>query len=80
MSQNQNQNERWAFSIQEVAEKICVSSRTVHTLIKSGALPHVRIGTRVLVPTSTLREFIASRVQAKGSQSSLSNNEKETQS
>ena len=55
--------ERLTFSIAETAEALGISSRTVHTLIKSGALPCVRIGTRVLVEVEALREFIANRKQ-----------------
>jgi excisionase family DNA binding protein len=64
MAKSQDQNERITFSITEVAGKIGVSSRTVHSLIKDGSLPHARIGTRVLVPADALQQFIEARTQA----------------
>lgn len=59
MNREQNKEiERLALSVSEVAKAIGVSSRTVHTLIKDGNLSHVRIGTRVLIPTDELKAFI----------------------
>jgi len=57
----QNQIDRLSYSILEVAKTIGVSSRTVHSLVKRGELPHIRVGTRVLIPADGLREFIAQR-------------------
>ena len=56
---------RLTYSVQEVAAAIGVSSRTVHSLIKGGSLPHVRIGARVLVPAEALKTFIEQRTQQK---------------
>ena len=52
-----------AFSVSQVATMLALSSRTVHSLIHSGDLPHFRVGVRVLVPESALREFIENRTQ-----------------
>lgn len=53
-----------ALSVQETALAIGVSDRTVHSLIKSGELPTMRIGTRQLVPTDVLREWCRERTRA----------------
>ena len=53
--------ERYAFSVSEVAQFIGVSSRTIWTLIKEGELPTFRIGTRVLIAKTALEQFIADR-------------------
>lgn len=79
MTKDQN-IERLAYSVREVAATIGVSSRTLHDYIKNGDIAHFRIGTRVLIPVEALREFVASRVQAEGLQQSPPNNREEMQS
>lgn len=44
-------------SVDEAARLLNVASRTVWTLTKSGTLPHVRIGRRVLYPVDALRRW-----------------------
>jgi len=65
--QNQSTIDRLSFSVLEVAKTLGVSSRTVHNLIKSGAIPHFRMGQRVLIPADKLREFIAERTKSEKS-------------
>ena len=60
---NEKNVERLTYSVPETAQAIGVSSRTIHNYIKDGALPCVRIGTRVLIEVEALREFIAGRKQ-----------------
>jgi excisionase family DNA binding protein len=60
----QNQIDRLSFSVLEVAKTLGVSSRTVHSLVKRGDIPHFRIGQRVLIPADALREFIAERTKS----------------
>ena len=55
--------ERLAFSVQEAAEAIGVSSRMLHDYIRDGSIPHFRMGTRVLIPADELRKFIERRTQ-----------------
>ena len=62
--QNENNIDRLSYSILEVAETLGISSRTVHSLIKRGELPHFRVGQRVLIPADGLREFIAQRTKS----------------
>jgi len=59
--------ERLSFSVQEAAASIGVSSRTVHDLIRRGDLAHYRVGQRVLIPATALRQFIESRTQTQKS-------------
>jgi excisionase family DNA binding protein len=63
----QNQIDRLSYSILEVAKTLGVSSRTVHSLIKRGEIPHFRVGQRVLIPADALREFIALRTKTEKS-------------
>ena len=62
-----NQIDRLSYSIFEVAKTLGVSSRTVHSLIKRGEIPHFRVGQRVLIPADGLREFIALRTKTEKS-------------
>jgi excisionase family DNA binding protein len=39
------------------SEALAISQRTLHSLTKAGAVPHVRLGERVLYPLETLREW-----------------------
>jgi excisionase family DNA binding protein len=66
MKKNQNV-ERLSYSVQEAAAAIGVSSRTVHDFVKDGSIKHFRMGTRVLIPTDVLREFIEQRTQTQKS-------------
>jgi excisionase family DNA binding protein len=60
-----NENiERLTYSILEAAAAIGVSGKTLQGYIRSGALPHVRIGTRVLIEVEALKRFIESRQQS----------------
>ena len=55
--------ERLAYSVNEMAEAIGVSSRTVWDYIKNGSIKYFRLGTRVLIPKQNLEEFIEKRTQ-----------------
>ena len=50
---------RLAYSVAEAAASIAVSGRTMHDLVKTGAIAHFRVGQRVLIPADVLHEFIA---------------------
>jgi len=58
--------ERLTYSIYEVAKTLGISSRTVHTIIKRGDLGHMRVGQRVLIPATMLRQFIEQRTSGGG--------------
>ncbi len=44
-----------------VALALGLSTRTIHTLIATGALPAIRCGGRVLIRVDALETFLASR-------------------
>lgn len=52
-----------ALAIPEAALAISVSDRTLQTLIKNGELPTLRIGTRRLVATDVLREWVREKTK-----------------
>jgi excisionase family DNA binding protein len=58
--------ERYAFSVKEVAGFLSVSSRTIWTLVKNGELPSFRIGTRCLIEKAAIEKFIQARTQVAG--------------
>ena len=59
--------ERMAYSVQEGAAAIGVSSRTLHDYIKDGSIAHFRMGTRVLIPADELKAFIERRTRSQKS-------------
>ena len=52
---------RLALSPAEAAIALSVSERSVRQLIDEGALPHVRLGRRILVTIDDLRAFLEAR-------------------
>ena len=55
---------RLALSPREAAAALGVSARLLWSETKRGNMPHIRIGTRVLYPVETLKDWLAA--QAKG--------------
>lgn len=45
--------------IKRAAQKIGISVPTLRALLESGALRHVRVGRRVLVPLSSIEELLS---------------------
>lgn len=56
-----------ALKVNDAAQALGVSARTVWKLIRSGTLPSLRIGTRVLVLYSSLQDYATSRADSSGS-------------
>lgn len=52
---------RKALALQEVADLIGVSYQSVRKLCREGALRHIRVGTRYLVPADALDDFLAGK-------------------
>ncbi len=46
------------YRVEEAAEALRLSRRTVYELIRSGRLRTVKIGTRRLVPVAAVREYV----------------------
>jgi excisionase family DNA binding protein len=47
-----------SFSVRVVAEQCGLSERTIHALMKRGALKVIRVGWRVLVPPKALNDYL----------------------
>jgi excisionase family DNA binding protein len=45
------------YSIGEAAAALSVSEKTLRSHVKSGAIPHFRMGERILFPVDRLREW-----------------------
>lgn len=53
---------RIALNQREAAEALGISPRFLFELTKTGKVPHVRLGGRVLYPVRDLEEFVSQRV------------------
>lgn len=51
-------------SVPEAAKALGIGKDTAYQLVYSGALPHVRLGSRIRIPTASLTEWLEQ--QAKG--------------
>lgn len=47
------------YRVEEAAEALRLSRRTVYELIRSGRLRTVKVGSRRLVPVAAVREYVA---------------------
>ena len=65
-TQNAPTTERLTLRKGEAAQALGVSERTIHTLLKSGELPSLKMGRVVLIPTEGIRAFIEARTQKGG--------------
>jgi excisionase family DNA binding protein len=61
--------DRLLVGIDEVARMLNISARTVWTLTKTGGLPHLRIGRRVLYPVDAICRWTAERTRGGASSS-----------
>ncbi len=52
---------RPTLSVEEAAAMLSVSRGAVYDAVKTGQLPHVRIGRRIVIPRSRLLELINGR-------------------
>jgi excisionase family DNA binding protein len=50
------------YRVEEAAEALRLSRRTVYELIRSGRLRTVKVGSRRLVPVAAVREYVAGLV------------------
>ncbi len=50
-------------TVREAAKVLRISSRTLFTRTQDGAIPHIRLGGRVLYPLQQLREWMANKSQ-----------------
>ena len=61
---------RLVFTVQQAAEALQCSVRHLQRLVKSGRIPSVRLGARVLIPAERLRQFLNEQSEAVSSSSS----------
>ncbi len=52
-------NNSEVLTVEEVAHKLRVCTQTVYGLARSGELPSLKIGRRVLIPRANLEHFLA---------------------
>jgi excisionase family DNA binding protein len=50
-------------SVAELARRLCVSRTTAYQLIRDRAVPSIRLGGSIRVPTSALEHWLAEREQ-----------------
>ena len=53
-----NHNNKLCYSVKEAASAIGLSTRTIGKLVKSGLLPVVRVGKRVLIPAEAIQSWL----------------------
>lgn len=63
---NQSKAQPVALGVNDAAASLGVSARTIWKLVRSGTLPALRIGSRVLILYSALQEFATARADTTG--------------
>ena len=53
--------ERLAYSVEEAAYQINLSTKTIRRMIYSGSIPYVRHGKRILILSNDIKEFLEDR-------------------
>ena len=56
-------NDRLLLNISEVASLLAIGRNLTYELVRTGNLPHVRLGRRVLIPRDALLAWIQSEVR-----------------
>lgn len=57
---------RLALRPREAAQSLGICERTFRDLMRSGAIPHIRLGRAVLIPVADLEAFVADRLHRGG--------------
>ncbi len=50
-------------SVAETARLLGICESKVYRLVREGSLPHLRIGRRLIIPTTALQEWIGAQVR-----------------
>lgn len=61
-----DRSDRITLRPREAARALGICERTFRDLMRSGAIPHIRLGRAVLVPVADLEAFIADRLNRGG--------------
>ena len=51
-------DERLVISVKECQEKMCLSKNSVYEAVRSGILPAIRVGRRILIPKAALERML----------------------
>jgi excisionase family DNA binding protein len=54
-----SQSDRWALSVDETAAILGISRAHAYRMVRSGVLPSIRLGQRLIVPIESLRAILA---------------------
>lgn len=55
---HEESQDRFAYSMQEVADLLGVSYMSVHRAVQRGELPSARLGGRVLIPAQVIEDLL----------------------
>jgi len=55
---------RLALRMRELAKALNLSVRTIWSLTKAGVIPHVRLGSSVLYPVDSIRQWLQEQAKA----------------
>ena len=55
---NADAEEPWTYSIRDASDLLCVSERVLRGEIDNGTIRVVRLGRRILIPASAIRDFL----------------------
>lgn len=50
-------------TVEQAAEVLCISRGLAFTAVRTGDIPHVRLGRRILVPRDALRDMLANHAR-----------------
>lgn len=65
IAQNESEIERF-YTVAEVAQRAGFSEQALYAAIRAGQFPALRVGKRIRIPASALRDFAASAALAGG--------------
>ena len=52
-------NSKKVYTVNEVAKMLGVSRGTAYECVKTGELPHIKLGRRIVVPIAAFEEFLS---------------------
>jgi excisionase family DNA binding protein len=58
MQRSNDQGPVLAISVEEAARRLGIARSTAYQYVRTGALPSVRLGARLLVPTAALEQLL----------------------
>ncbi|MCL4474295.1 MAG: helix-turn-helix domain-containing protein [Actinobacteria bacterium] len=61
----QHESEKWAFSIEEVAQLLGIGRNTAYEMCRIGRIPTVKLGRRKIVPRKALEKLLSSEESMK---------------